>query len=137
MLDGSKSVSMVDIYPWLLKSGAKSLAPSLTQLFNQSLCSGSVPQAFKLANVTAVLKPNQDPSRASSCRAISLITTSSKVLESMVLEQISSFLHSSQLFNEQQFGFRQGRSCEDLLFTNINKWQIARDESKFVAVAFL
>ena len=67
-LDGSKSGGPDHIYPLLLKSAAKALAPSLTQLFNRSLRSGSVSQAFKLVNVNPALKPNRDPSCASSYR---------------------------------------------------------------------
>ena len=60
-----------------------------------------------------------------------------KILESVILKQLLQLFDSNQLFNEQQFGFRQGRSCEDLLLTNVDKWHIARDEGKSVAVAFL
>ncbi len=136
-LDGAKSSGPDDIGPWLLKATAPALATSLSSLINCSLRSGTVPKAFKLANITPILKPKKDPALAQSYRGISLTPIISKVLEAIVRTQIFNFFESDELFNNQQYGFRPRRNCEDLLLASVDKWQTALDEGKFVVAAFL
>ena len=113
-LDASKSGGPDDINAPLLKALALQLAPSLTELFNCSLSLGKVPAAFKQANVHPLLKPGKDSSDAASYRGLSLTSTLSKVLESIVRDQICNFFSPDELFNVQQYGFHRGHSCEDL-----------------------
>ena len=41
---------------WLLKECTAELAPFICRLLNASLCSGHVPQSFRLAYITPLLK---------------------------------------------------------------------------------
>lgn len=136
-LDGTKASGPDDISPWILKAAAPSLATSLTLLFNCSLRSGTFPKAFKLANITPVLKPNKNPALEQSYRGISLTPVISKILEAIVREQISFSFEWSKLFHNQQYGFCPRRNCEDLLLASVDKWQTALDDGKSVVVAFL
>ena len=42
-----------------------------------------------------------------------------------------------ELFHDSQYGFRKGRSCEDVLLICVEKWRLALDKGKTVAIAFL
>ena len=120
-----------------MRAAADALAGSLADIFNCSLRTGTVPLDFKLANITPILKPKQDPFIAQSYRGISLTSILSKVLEKVVRQQILDFFRAEELFSDQQYGFRPGRCCEDLLLASVDKWQVAKDDGKAVAVIFL
>ena len=136
-LDASKSAGPDGIPPWLLKVAAAFFAPSVTYLLNESLSSGIVPKAFKMANITPIPKPNLNHHLPQSYRGISLTSVVSKILESVVKEQVSHFFDYGTLFNDSQYGFCPGRCCEDLLLTCVNDWQQGIDKGKSIAVAFL
>ena len=120
-----------------MKALALQLSPSLSVLFNCSLTLGKVLSAFKQANIYPLLKPGKDPAHAASYRGLSLTSTLSKVLQSIVREQICSFFAPRDLFSDQQFGFRQGHSCEDLLLATVDQWQVTLNKGQSIAVAFL
>ena len=48
-------------------------------------------------------------------RPISIQTTLSKILEMAMLQQIENFVQQNNVISTQQFGFRPGKSTEDLL----------------------
>ena len=90
-LDAGKSSGHDDINPWLLKAANNCLASSITELFNCSLRTGKLPTAFKLANITPILKAKQDPTLAESYRGISLTSILSKALQKVVRQQLFDF----------------------------------------------
>ena len=62
-LDGSKAGGPDGIRPCELRLAAAAVASSLTALINTSLTSGSLPNEFKTANVTPLLKPGKTDTR--------------------------------------------------------------------------
>ena len=67
---------------WLLKECTAELAPFICRLFNASLCSGHVPQSFKSAYITPLLKKvGLDKTDVKSYRPISNLSVVSKMLE--------------------------------------------------------
>ena len=66
----------------LLKDNIKVLAPFLTDFFNKSLSTGTLPSIFKSAYITPRLKkPDLDTTEAKFYRPISNLTVLSKLLE--------------------------------------------------------
>ena len=47
------------------------------------------------------------------------------------------FLNDTHALNEQQYGFRKGRSCADLLTATVDDWLLARDRKLTTAIVFL
>ena len=126
------------ILPFLLKSFASVLAPSLTLIFNRSLHSGVVPSGFKKANIAAVPKNNKgDLLALSNYRPISLTAVLSKVLEKLVQLQLEVLFESPQPLDDLQFGFRRQRSAAHLLTKAVNDWLLARDYGLTTAVVFI
>ena len=71
-LNPTKASGSHGIPAYILKHHAAELANSLTSIFNQSLSSGKVPSAYKLASVCPVFKKS-DPYDSSNYRPVSLL----------------------------------------------------------------
>ena len=78
---------------------------------NLSLLSGSVPDAMKIAKITPIHKA-KETNNLNNFRPISILSVFSKILEKIVYDQLSYFVNENNLINENQFGFRSGRSTE-------------------------
>ena len=75
-LNSSKAGGPDGIHPWELNIAAQVIAPPLTSLINTSLASGFLPEEFKSADVTPILKPGKsDMTLPSNYRGISLLTS--------------------------------------------------------------
>ena len=94
---------------------------ALTEVFNLSLKTNSIPTIWKTATIIPILKPGKEPTKAASYRPISLLSNISKVLERLVLARITPDLPLSPT----QHGFRSQHSTSTLL-TNLSQ-QILQD----------
>ena len=61
---------------------------------------------------------------------ISLMPILSKFLQSIVQDQLLTCFSQDELFDNSPYGFRKGRSCEDVLLACVEKWRHACDEGK-------
>ena len=68
------------------------------------------PNAWKQANISAVLKTGKPSSSATSYRPISLLSVLGKLFEKLILPIFQSHLEENHILPSHQFGFRQGRS---------------------------
>ena len=119
----------------LLKELAQPLALHLSDLFNLSLSSGSVPNIWKEANVSPIHKKN-DPSDVSNYRPISLLSTVSKVLEKIVHKYLFNFFRDNNVITAFQSGFVPGDSTVNQLIDIYNAFCKALDEGKEVRATF-
>ena len=110
-INTNKSQGPDGIHPKLLKELRGVLAKPLTDLFNQSLVTGVVPEDWKLANVVPI---HQKGSREESgnYRPVSLTSIVGKLMETILKERIVEHLKSHGLNDEKQHGFTSGRSCQ-------------------------
>ncbi len=137
-LDVTKAPGSDEIHPSLLQGCADIFAPSLTWLFNKSLRSGVVPRGFKEANIVPLLKSSKaDATDPSSYRGISLLPVISKLLEKIVEGQLVSYFDKKRTLSEYQFGFRHGRSTEDLMAKAVSDWSSNTDNGLSTVVAFI
>ena len=89
---GSKARGIDGIsYPQLKHLGPKAL-DALTALFNWSVKDNCIPTRWKVASVIPLLKPGKDPTTPSSYRPISLLSNTCKVLERLVLNEVSPYI---------------------------------------------
>ncbi|XP_054283144.1 uncharacterized protein LOC129000214 [Macrosteles quadrilineatus] len=70
---------------------------------------GHFPEFLKLSKICPIFKKG-DKASPQSYRPISLVPTLAKVVEHVIYNQVRNFFEYHALFNEQQFGFRAGRS---------------------------
>ena len=111
-----------------------SIIPSLTDLFNSSLASGIFPQCFKSALVTPILKKkcldhNYWP--------VSNLCLIAKILDKLVLSQVSSYLNSHNLYNTCQSAYRPGHSTETALLKVVNDLFISLNKGNKAVLALL
>ena len=116
-----KSKGPDGIHPRVLKELASVICVPLAIIFKTSIRSGTLPDEWKLANVTAIHK-NGHRQMAGNYRPVSLTSVVCKVLESIVREQVINHLKSNKLFSNKQFGFIGGRSTTLQLLRVIDEW---------------
>lgn len=93
----------------LIKEFKDIILKPLTHLINSSLISGIFPSKLKIAKVIPILKKGKSE-ELGSYRPISLLPTFSKIYEKIVHKQLVLYLEGNGLLDDQQHGFRSGRS---------------------------
>jgi hypothetical protein len=94
----------------------------LSIIYNTSITSGTIPEEWKCAIVTALFKKG-DRKVAGNYRPISLTCIICKVLESIVRENIVNHMKQNKLLSKKkQFGFISGRSTVVQLVQVLDKW---------------
>ena len=117
----TKSCELDPIPSKLLVQCLDSILPSLTDLFNSSLAPGIFPQCFKSALVTPILKKKcLDHNDFNNYWPVSNLCFIAKILEKIVLSQVSSYLNSHNLYNTCQSAYRPGHSNETALLRIVN-----------------
>ena len=98
--------------------------------------SGSMPDDWKLANVTPIFKKGSK-ALPSNYRPISLTSVVCKMLETLIKDKLISHLEENCLLKNTQHGFRNKRSCLtnllDFSYDILNQY----DESKAVDIIYL
>ena len=133
LISAYKSCDLDPIPYKLLVECLDSILPSLTDLFNSSLASGIFPQCFKSALVIPILKKRcLDHNDLNNYWPLSNLCFIAKILEKLVLSQVSSYLNPHNLYNTCQSAYCPGHSTEtallkvvDDLFHSLNKGNIS------------
>ena len=117
-LNPSKAQGPDGIPSWFLNKYAAQLAPILHNIFQLSVDSSKVPEAWKNANVTAIFKKGSRTEEAN-YRPISLTYVASKRLEHIIQSHVMKHLELHNIFTDSQHGFRAQRSTETQLIQTI------------------
>ena len=114
------------------------LIPIITCIINESLQSGVVPQPFKYAVVTPILKkPNLSPEDLKHFRPVSNLPFLSKILEKIVAIQLRNHLIKYNLFEPNQSAYRQHHNTETALLKIQNDLLCAADVGNVSILALL
>ena len=100
-------------------------ASKLADCFNTALNNSVFPNELKLADIIPCFK-KKDPMDPSNYRPISLLPVISKVFESIIHEQLCSFMKNK--LSKYLCGFRKGYSTQHTLLNMITKWQKCLDK---------
>ena len=103
-----------DITNILLKKLAPNISTPLSIVFNKSLKEGSFPNTMKLADVVPLYK-SKEKYYTTNYRPISLLLTTSKLLEKILYTRVYTFLTDHQQLYQSQYGFRTNHSCESAI----------------------
>ncbi|GFW57863.1 RNA-directed DNA polymerase from mobile element jockey [Trichonephila clavipes] len=82
----------------------------LTKIYNQCLIKNHILTLWKQANVVMLPKPNQDNKFSQNYRPISLLSTTAKVFERIILKRIQTHCKAIDCISPEQCGFREGHS---------------------------
>ena len=133
-----KSCELDPIPSKLLIECLDCILPSLTDLFNSSLASGIFPQCFKSDLVTPILKKRcLDHNDLNNYRPVSNLCFIAKILEKLVLSQVSSYLNSHNLYNTCQSAYRPGHSTETALLKVVNDLFLSLNKGNISVLALL
>lgn len=95
----------------LIKSGPEQLTTLLAELFNKCLEQGKVPNEWNIAHITNIYKKG-NKKECTNYRGISVLDSMGKLYGKVIKERIEKEFEEQ----EEQSGFRAGRSCVDNLF---------------------
>ena len=122
----------------LLKDHADLLAPFLVELYNRSLFNGVVPDIFKAAYITPLLKkPDADPDDVKNYRPISNLTVLSKLLERLVAKQLLDYLTTTRLLPDLQSAYRAYHSTETAVLKVLSDILLAVDKGDLAMLTLL
>ena len=103
-----------------------------------TLHSGLFPSAFKSVIVKPLLKKTTlNPEILKNYRPVSNLSFLSKILEKVVLRQLSSHLLTNNLFYSHRSAYRAGHSTETALLKIVNDLLSALDEDKLSLLSLL
>ena len=107
-----KSWNWEGLWPWcinnrVLKATAETIARPLTNLFNSSLRSSTVPDIWKKANVSPIHKKD-DKTSVENYRPISLISLVGKTFEKAIFKHVHNFLLENRITTPLQSGLPMG-----------------------------
>ena len=115
-----------------------SILPSLTNLFNSSLASGIFLQCLKSAVVTPILKKRcLDHNDLNNYQPVSNLCFIAKILEKLVLSQVSSYLNSHNLYNACQSAYPPSHSTETALLKVVNNLFLSLNKVNISLLALL
>ena len=132
----NKSPGPDNFYPRILKNVKNNIAKHLTTMFNLSLQQGTMPQDWKDANVTPIFKKGSKK-HTNNYRPISLTSVVCKLLESLIKDNIVTFLEKHNLIKSTQHGFIKNKSCLTNLIEFYNKLFHQHDTTKSLDILYL
>jgi hypothetical protein len=102
---------------------------------NRSLAEGVVPVGFNSTKIYPVHKGNGKSRTAqSSYRPVSILPAISKIIETMVRDDLEKFLAATHALPRSQHGFRKGRSCSTALGNAHSEWLKAAKRGDVVGI---
>ncbi|PKU41111.1 rna-directed dna polymerase from mobile element jockey-like [Limosa lapponica baueri] len=98
------------IHPRVLRELARELTKPLSIIYQQSWSTGEVPDDWRVANVTPIYKKvrNED---LGNYRSVSLTSVPGKIMERIILSELSQQVQGSQGIRASQHGYMKGTSC--------------------------
>ena len=125
-----------DINPRMLKETASYLAGPLACFFQRCFDAKTIPSMWKKGIISPIFKGGSrtDPANY---RPVTLLPVLSKVMESIVADDMMHFLEQNNIIAPEQHGFRQRRSCTSNLLIARNNWTEAADKRIGVDAVYL
>ena len=120
-----------NLAPLFLRQVAKEIAHPLACMFEMFFSTAFVPPAWKMAYVKPIFK-NGNASDASNYRPISLTCVCSKIMESIINENMLVYLLDNSLISEHQHGFLSRRSTCSQLLDSFQDWVVGLSNRKAV-----
>ena len=134
----TKSCLLDPLPTFLIKKCIDILLPSLTKLVNCSLMEGCIPDAFKSAVVTPLIKkPNLPSNDLKNYCPVSGLSFVSKLVERVVAKQLLEHIHVHNLDNPYQSAYKAGHSTETALLYIKNEVHLSLSRGETTALVLL
>lgn len=135
-LNNSTSIAFDGIPTYVFKQCSDLCADNLTFIFNKSLNEGVVPKNLKISKTVPIHKTGSVYDH-NNYRPISLLPTVDKILESLVLKQLNTYMINNNILSKHQYGFRKNSGTNTALFDITSEIQLNRDNKKIVCCIFI
>ena len=112
-----------------LNISAPIAAEPLAKLFNMSISTGEYPDILKIARVLPIHKKGESTDM-NNYRPISILTHLNKIYETIICNQMKSFLNKHNILYTYQYGFREKHSTDHALIEIVDGIKLAIDDSK-------
>lgn len=112
-LKNGKASGPEGVYAEMLKNGTQKLFEMLTYIINKCLNGHPVPEQWKVAYISSIYKKG-DKKKCNNYRGISVTSTMSRLYGRILRDLIENDIKENE--EEEQSGFRAGRSCTDNIF---------------------
>ena len=134
----SKSCHLDPIPTWLVKECLDVLVSTITKIVNTSPSSCVMPDIFKTATVTPLLKKKGlNVEEYKNYRPVSNLPFLSKLTEKVVVEQLNDHMNNNSLVEKNQSAYRKHHSTETALLKTTNDILCAIDQSQCVLLIML
>ena len=120
----------------LLKNASSSLSFPLAQLYQFLFSSSTVPREWKLASVTPIFKKGK-PCDVGNYRPISLTSVCCKIMESIIKDELLTYLLSKHLISRHQHGFLSRRSTGTQLIDCLNDWTLNIENKQSLDIIYI
>jgi hypothetical protein len=131
----TKSPGPDNIHPRIIYEVRTVIAKPLEIIFRNSLCSYSLPQDWKRANITAIYKKGPKIV-ASNYRPVSLTSIICKIFEGFFRDGLVNFMMENNLLSDRQFGFLGGRSTVLQMLHVLEKWTDLLDNGNTIDIIY-
>lgn len=135
-MKNNKAVGIDNLPNEILKN--HNSATLLTHLFDKIFQTHIIPTAWKKSIVKPIPKGSTiDPRLPTQYRGIALLSTVYKIYTCVLNNRIVSYMEDNNLYAEEQNGFRQGRSCNEHIFSLTSIIRNRKIQGKQTYTAFL
>ncbi len=131
-----KSPGPDSVHPRLLREVAEEISPALACIFNSSLKSGSLPDDWKTAQVTAIYKKGAKK-EPKNYRPVSLTCIVCKIMESIIRDHMLEHMQRNYILSDRQYGFVGGRSTALQLMKVFEEWTDILDSGGELDVIYM
>lgn len=107
-----------------------------TVVINEAIETANLPNVWKTSTVTPIPKI-RNTSIAGEFRPINSLPVDAKMIESIIKEQLISYLEENNIIYKNQSAFRKHHSCETTINYVTNEWMVAKDNGLSTIAVFL
>jgi hypothetical protein len=133
-LNAKKSTGFDHIPPKVAKLSPESFSIYLSSIINNAFKSNTFPNDMKKSEVSPLYK-KKDHMCKENYRPISIISVFSKVMETLIAEQITE--HMNTIFDKRLGAYRQGHGCSQVLTYAVDTWKCSLDNDMFVGTLMM
>ena len=112
------------------------VAVPLSMIFNRSVYSGVIPQDWRDGNINPLHKKGSRK-QCNNYRPVTLTSQIVKLLERLLLDQISNHLNTNNVISCDQHGFQSGCSCVTQLLESLNDWTQSYDNREETDIIYM